>query len=185
MSEIKLIVGLGNPGHEYDSTRHNAGFWWVDAFAHLHSFFFKTESKFHGLVARSQWDGREICLLKPQTFMNVSGRLLMAPDWYIRSQGLLRIVNRVQNSLAKFVGVVWRDEFDLFLTPEFRHASHVCRHAGQTASSRFTKNRWNAFGVAWQHKKIGGTIPFGQLVVQDFTNKDYPILELEDLDLLL
>lgn len=78
MSEIKLIVGLGNPGHEYDSTRHNAGFWWVDAFAHLHSFFFKTESKFHGLVARSQWEGREICLLKPQTFMNVSGRAVGA-----------------------------------------------------------------------------------------------------------
>ncbi len=78
MSEIKLIVGLGNPGREYEGTRHNAGFWWVDAFAHAHQFNFKVESKFHGLAARGQVHGRELYLLKPQTFMNVSGRAVGA-----------------------------------------------------------------------------------------------------------
>ncbi len=78
MSEIKLIVGLGNPGREYESTRHNAGFWWVDEFAHTHKFTFKAESKFHGFTARSQVHGHEILLLKPQTFMNASGRALAA-----------------------------------------------------------------------------------------------------------
>lgn len=74
MSEIKLIVGLGNPGREYEATRHNAGFWWVDGFAHTHQGTFKTEGKFHGLAARVQIHSRELFLLKPQTFMNVSGR---------------------------------------------------------------------------------------------------------------
>jgi len=74
MSEIKLIVGLGNPGREYESTRHNAGFWWVDEFAGKHQMSFKTESKFHGLTTRGVLQGHELYLLKPQTFMNVSGR---------------------------------------------------------------------------------------------------------------
>jgi PTH1 family peptidyl-tRNA hydrolase len=74
MSEIKLIVGLGNPGREYESTRHNAGFWWVDELAHLNKTSFKADSKFHGLVARASLHGNEVHLLKPQTFMNVSGR---------------------------------------------------------------------------------------------------------------
>ncbi len=74
MSEIKLIVGLGNPGREYEATRHNAGFWWVDEFARANQIPFKSESKFHGLAARSVQHGHEVYLLKPQTFMNVSGR---------------------------------------------------------------------------------------------------------------
>ncbi len=78
MSEIKLIVGLGNPGREYEATRHNAGFWWADEFAHAHQYTFKVEGKFHGLAARGQMHGRELFLLKPQTFMNVSGRAVGA-----------------------------------------------------------------------------------------------------------
>jgi peptidyl-tRNA hydrolase, PTH1 family len=74
MSEIKLIVGLGNPGREYEATRHNAGFWWVDEFARKNQIAFKNENKFHGLAARAVLHGHEVHLLKPQTFMNVSGR---------------------------------------------------------------------------------------------------------------
>jgi len=78
MSEIKLIVGLGNPGPEHQATRHNAGFWWVDEFARKHGVEFRQENKFHGLAARVQAEGRDIWLLKPQTFMNVSGRAVVA-----------------------------------------------------------------------------------------------------------
>jgi PTH1 family peptidyl-tRNA hydrolase len=74
MAAIRLIVGLGNPGREYETTRHNAGCWWLDAFAESQGFHFRSENKFHGLVARSVWHGQELWLLKPQTFMNVSGR---------------------------------------------------------------------------------------------------------------
>jgi len=78
MSEIKLIVGLGNPGPEHQATRHNAGFWWVDEFARKHGVEFRQENKFHGQVARVQAQGRDTWLLKPQTFMNISGRAVVA-----------------------------------------------------------------------------------------------------------
>jgi PTH1 family peptidyl-tRNA hydrolase len=78
MSEIRLIVGLGNPGPQYEATRHNAGFWWVDEFARRSGASFRPENKFHGLFARIAAHGREVMLLKPQTFMNVSGRAVGA-----------------------------------------------------------------------------------------------------------
>ncbi len=78
MSAIRLIVGLGNPGREYEATRHNAGFWWVEAFARMHGASFRPEGKFHGLAARAAVHGHEVHLLMPQTFMNVSGRAVGA-----------------------------------------------------------------------------------------------------------
>ncbi len=78
MTAIRLIAGLGNPGREYETTRHNAGFWWVDEFARLQNLSFKNETRFHGLTARGQLHGHEILLLKPQAFMNASGRAVGA-----------------------------------------------------------------------------------------------------------
>jgi PTH1 family peptidyl-tRNA hydrolase len=78
MTAIRLIVGLGNPGREYESTRHNVGFWWVEELARAQKLNFKSESKFHGLTARGQVQGHEIVLLMPQTFMNHSGRAVGA-----------------------------------------------------------------------------------------------------------
>lgn len=72
-SPIKLIVGLGNPGKEYEDTRHNAGFWFVDLVARLHNTSFKSESRHQGLVCRLSLHGRDCRLLKPTTFMNRSG----------------------------------------------------------------------------------------------------------------
>ncbi len=74
MTAIRLIVGLGNPGREYETTRHNVGFLWVEELARLQKLAFKSESKFHGLTTRGQLHGHEVLLLKPQTFMNASGR---------------------------------------------------------------------------------------------------------------
>ena len=78
MSTIRLIVGLGNPGREYETTRHNVGFQWVDELARAQNTSFKSEAKFHGLTARGQLHGYEVFLLKPQTFMNLSGRAVGA-----------------------------------------------------------------------------------------------------------
>ena len=75
---IKLFVGLGNPGAEYESTRHNAGFWWVDALAAELKVTLVPDRNFHGLVARTSLHSQTVWLLKPQTFMNVSGKSVAA-----------------------------------------------------------------------------------------------------------
>lgn len=75
---IKLFVGLGNPGPEYEATRHNAGFWWIDALARDLKLTLAPERSYHGLVARTQINGKPIWLLEPQTFMNVSGKSVAA-----------------------------------------------------------------------------------------------------------
>jgi PTH1 family peptidyl-tRNA hydrolase len=75
---IKLFVGLGNPGPEYLATRHNAGFWWVEALARELKLSLVPEKSCHGLVARTTLHGRTIWLLEPQTFMNLSGRSVAA-----------------------------------------------------------------------------------------------------------
>jgi len=75
---IKLFVGLGNPGPEYAGTRHNAGFWWVDALARELKVSLVAERGYHGLVARANVHGQVVWLLEPQTFMNLSGKSVAA-----------------------------------------------------------------------------------------------------------
>lgn len=71
---FKLIVGLGNPGAEYEATRHNAGFWFVDQLASMLKVPFQTEGKFFGRLAKSS----DLYLLQPMTFMNRSGQSVAA-----------------------------------------------------------------------------------------------------------
>lgn len=71
---IKLFVGLGNPGPEYQDTRHNAGFWWLDAVARELKVHMAMDKNYYGLVARTSLQGQTIWLLAPQTFMNLSGK---------------------------------------------------------------------------------------------------------------
>jgi PTH1 family peptidyl-tRNA hydrolase len=75
---IKLFVGLGNPGPEYEATRHNAGFWWIDALARDRKLTLVPERSYHGLVTRMQVGGQPVWLLEPQTFMNLSGKSVAA-----------------------------------------------------------------------------------------------------------
>lgn len=75
---IKLFVGLGNPGPEYEATRHNAGFWWVDALARELKVHLGMDKGYHGLVARTTVQGQTVWLLEPQTFMNLSGKSVAA-----------------------------------------------------------------------------------------------------------
>lgn len=72
---IRLIVGLGNPGADYEATRHNAGFWLVDQLARGE---LRKESRFHALAAKTRIAGEDIWLLEPQTFMNRSGQAVGA-----------------------------------------------------------------------------------------------------------
>ena len=78
MNGIRLFVGLGNPGPEYEATRHNAGFWWVDEVARATGARLSAEAKFFGLAGRMKSGAHEAWLLKPTTFMNASGRSVAA-----------------------------------------------------------------------------------------------------------
>jgi len=71
---IKLFVGLGNPGPEYEATRHNAGFWWIDALARELKTSLSMDKGYHGMLARTSVHGQTVWLLQPQTFMNLSGK---------------------------------------------------------------------------------------------------------------
>lgn len=77
-NKIKMIVGLGNPSSEYEQTRHNAGFWFIDELAWQYKATLKEEKKFFGSVARISISGSDLWLLKPSTFMNRSGQAVAA-----------------------------------------------------------------------------------------------------------
>jgi PTH1 family peptidyl-tRNA hydrolase len=75
---MRLVVGLGNPGREHEDTRHNAGFWWVDRLALGAGVQLRQEARFHGHAGKLVEAGRECWLLKPATYMNLSGRSVQA-----------------------------------------------------------------------------------------------------------
>ncbi|MEZ5608064.1 MAG: aminoacyl-tRNA hydrolase [Burkholderiaceae bacterium] len=75
---IKLFVGLGNPGPEYEATRHNAGFWWIEQIARRLNASLTLERAYKGRVARASVAGQSVWLLQPQTFMNLSGQSVSA-----------------------------------------------------------------------------------------------------------
>ena len=75
---MKLIVGLGNSGKEYEHTRHNAGFLIVDELAKQHSLSFRNKKAMEAELADGEINGQRVLLCKPQTFMNASGRSVQA-----------------------------------------------------------------------------------------------------------
>lgn len=81
---MQLIVGLGNPGAEYEQTRHNAGFWLVDALAQTSQCSLRNEARFHAEVGRCTLHGHDCRLQKPTTFMNRSGQAVTALAKFLR-----------------------------------------------------------------------------------------------------
>lgn len=81
---IQLLVGLGNPGQEFTATRHNAGAWWIEKLASDLNVTLRTETKFHGKVARITVSNHDSFLLLPDTFMNLSGQSVRAITQFYR-----------------------------------------------------------------------------------------------------
>lgn len=75
---ILLIIGLGNPGAQYDGTRHNAGFWYVDELARQYNASFSIDKKYNAEICQVLIAGEKVTLLKPLTFMNLSGQSVAA-----------------------------------------------------------------------------------------------------------
>jgi len=83
-ADIRLIVGLGNPGADYVDTRHNAGFWLADLLAQDRSVNFRFEKRYNADECKFKAQGKDIYLLKPQTFMNRSGQAVAALARYYK-----------------------------------------------------------------------------------------------------
>jgi PTH1 family peptidyl-tRNA hydrolase len=81
---IRMIVGLGNAGAEYERTRHNAGFWLVDQLAARLGVAFRSEKKFSAQLARASIGGHDVWLVKPTTYMNLSGQAVVAVALFYR-----------------------------------------------------------------------------------------------------
>jgi peptidyl-tRNA hydrolase, PTH1 family len=82
---LQIVVGLGNPGPEHRLTRHNAGFWFVDALAYRHGAQFRAHARYQGEIAKVALEGTELVLLKPQTYMNRCGLSIRALMDYIKA----------------------------------------------------------------------------------------------------
>jgi len=109
---LQIIVGLGNPGPEHLLTRHNAGFWFVDALARAQGAQFRAHSRYQGEVCRVTLDGCDVHLLKPQTYMNRSGlsvRSLLdyqkSPPGEMLVEEFLKPLGMSNYRLAKEIGV--------------------------------------------------------------------------------
>lgn len=100
---MKLIVGLGNPDKKYLKTRHNVGFMAVDLFAEHENLNFKFESKFSGFVAEYLNDDNKTIILKPTTYMNLSGNsVIKVINYYkIKPENILVIYDDVDVDLGK------------------------------------------------------------------------------------
>lgn len=98
---MKLIVGLGNPGREYENTRHNAGFRFIDEYAKAKNLTFSKE-KFKGLYAEFNKNNEKIILLKPQKYMNLSGEVVKAfIDFFkIKVEDILIIIDDLDTEIG-------------------------------------------------------------------------------------
>ncbi|MEI3507990.1 MAG: aminoacyl-tRNA hydrolase [Bacilli bacterium] len=99
---MKLIVGLGNPGKEYENTRHNAGFRFIDSYAKAKNLSFNKE-KFNGLYTDFLQNDEKIILLKPQKYMNLSGEVIKTYlDFFkIKVNNMLIIVDDLDTEVGK------------------------------------------------------------------------------------
>ena len=100
---MKLIVGLGNPGKEYEKTRHNMGFFYIDKYAEKKGVSI-AKNKFNGLYAEFLLNGEKILLLKPQSYMNLSGEVIKKyVDYFdIDVKDILIICDDLDTSLGKY-----------------------------------------------------------------------------------
>ncbi|HRY36808.1 MAG TPA: aminoacyl-tRNA hydrolase [Candidatus Magasanikbacteria bacterium] len=165
---MKLIIGLGNPGKEYEKTRHNAGFLVVDALAQKLGASFKFQKKFNAEIAQTKLEGEDVLLMKPQTFMNLSGESVRAVmDFY--------------KIKPKDIVVIQDDKDILFGQVKYQTDRSAAGHNGiksiieHLSTQEFARIR---IGVAWKDKeKMGETAEF---VLRNFSKS-----EMEELNVII
>lgn len=176
---MKLIVGLGNPGKKYDGTRHNAGFYFIDKLATQLEITpvgadmkFSNEKKFKAEIAKTTKDGEEIFLVKPQTFMNLSG---------VTVQKIIRY-----NKLSYDDLIIVNDDIDLPLG--YARVRHEGGSAGQKGlqniidtigTDKFTRIRIGVgeyTGNIKEHDEPTGVRDTTDFVLSEFSDREVKIL---------
>jgi len=162
---MKLIIGLGNPGKEYSKTRHNVGFMVIDALAKVLGADFKFQKKFNAEIAQIKIENEETVLVKPQTFMNLSGASVRAVmDFYKLS--------------PKDIVVIHDDKDIMFGIVKYQTDCSAAGHNGIKSliehlnTQDFSRIR---VGVAWEDKeKMGDTANF---VLMNFAKTEMEALD--------
>ncbi|MBB1565232.1 aminoacyl-tRNA hydrolase [Candidatus Gracilibacteria bacterium] len=132
---MKVIIGLGNPGKEYENTRHNVGFMFLDYLKEKENFSeFSYESKFKGEISSGSFAGEKIILLKPQTFMNLSG------------ESVRKIVDFYKLSLDDFI-VIYDDLSMEFGKIRFRESGSAGGHNGVKDIIKYLKENFKRIKV--------------------------------------
>ena len=159
---IRLLVGLGNPGPEYEATRHNAGFWFIDAVARELRAKLVPERSYYGLVARVNRPDGPIWLLEPMTFMNLSGKSVAALARFFK--------------IAPGEILVAHDELDLL-------PGHVKMKIGGSASHNGLKDIQAELGSAdfWR-LRLGIGHPGVKAEVLNYVLRKPPLAEREAID---
>ena len=164
MSDIKLIVGLGNPGAEYDQTRHNAGFLFLDEIARQYGGNFRPEKKYAGEYCKVRIDGSEVHLLKPMTYMNRSGQAVgpLANFYKISPEEIL----------------VVHDELDI--PPGSAKLKKGGGHGGHNGLKDIIKYLANS--KEFHRLRIGIGHPGDSKLVASFVLKKAPISEMQSIE---
>jgi PTH1 family peptidyl-tRNA hydrolase len=159
---IKLIVGLGNPGNEYAATRHNAGFWYIDALAQKFALTLRLEGKYFAEVAKAKLFGGDVWLIKPQTFMNLSGKAVsaLAGFYKIKPEEIL----------------VVHDELD------FAPGSAKLKQGGGNGGHNGLKDIDRVIGTNYWRLRVGIGHPGSAAKVPSYVLKKPPVEELTAIE---
>lgn len=182
-----VIVGLGNPGKEFEKTRHNAG---AQALLALHKKFslqdFRYEKKHHGQIAEGEWDGKDVILLAPDTFMNNSGiatktlvkskkaleRMIVLYDDLDLALGTIRVsFNRSSGghnglkSISKYAGTDAYIRVRIGISPEI--AGKVRKPKGAVAVNKYVLSKWGGLESETFKKTIPKIIEVVETILKD------------------
>lgn len=176
---MKFIIGLGNPGPQYEHTRHNAGFLALDALAaHLGAPAFRIEKKFNASVTRVDHEGETYLLLKPQAYMNRSGAAAQAVLAYYHALPKRLGMFRQKNADLTATVTVVHDDVDFPLgTVKLQADRNAGGHNGVASviAHLQTKNfRRVRIGVSGPRK---ATMPTEKFVLEKFSKEELKQLE--------
>lgn len=158
---MKLIVGLGNPGIQYQFTRHNVGFMVVDEIFCHHFSATEWQKKFNGLLAGGEINGQKVLLLKPETFMNLSGKSVLAASTFCK--------------IAPADIIVIHDDIDL------QTGKIKVKIGGSSAGHNGIKSIDSAIGIEYHRVRVGVGRPTSQMDIADYVLSNFSKEELDTL----